>query len=57
MLCSQKINEGQVISETSPKLLNRPALKSQNEIELYSLHVYQNLSKAIASIRLGCNKD
>jgi hypothetical protein len=45
MLCSQKINKGQVISETGPKLLNRLALKSQNKTKLYSLHVYQNLPK------------
>jgi hypothetical protein len=55
MLCSQKINKGQVISKTGPKLLNRLALKSQNETKLYSLRVYQNSSKAIASIRSGRN--
>jgi hypothetical protein len=53
MLCSQKVNEGQVILETGPKLLNRLALKSQNETELYSLCVYQNSSKAIALICSG----
>jgi hypothetical protein len=57
MLHYQKINEGQVISETGPKLLNRLALKSQKETELYSLRVYKNQSKAIVLIRSGHNME
>jgi hypothetical protein len=56
-LCSQKINEGQVISEIGPKLLNTLALKSRNKTKLYSLRIYQNLLKAIALIRSGRNTE
>jgi hypothetical protein len=57
MCCVTKVNGGQVIRRTGPKLIDRPALKSQKERELnYILFAYtEQPNKAITEISSGCN--
>jgi hypothetical protein len=53
----QKFNEGQVISRTGPKPINRPALKSEKETKLYSLHIYRTNQRLLLRYAQGITSE